>query len=100
MGGATMTMAYYLAGIGITVAGVGLQLLFQGEALKKVAKTNELGRWSSSCGIFWSILGLIAVIAGSYKIWGLYLVLPEVLIILALIGYFTYRKYHPRALKG
>lgn len=95
-----MEIAYYLAGIGITVAGVGLQLVFQGEALKKVAKTNELGRWASSSGIFWAILGLIAVIVGSYKIWGFSLVLPEVLIIFALIGYFTYRKYHPRVLKG
>ncbi|GEM_PF-3220149 len=95
-----MEMAYYLAGIGITVAGVGLQLVFQGEALKKTVRTNELGKGASGFGIFWAILGLIAVIVGSYKIWGFSLVIPEVLIILALIGYFTYRKYHPRVPKG
>lgn len=92
-----MTMADYLVGIGITIAGVGLQLMFQGEALKRSVNTIGLGRGAFSIGIFWIVLGLIAIVSGSWNKWGLGVVLPEAIIILAAIVYAAFRKRRPPA---
>ena len=93
-----MTMADYLIGIGITIAGVGIQLRFQGQALRMANKTRGLGNGAFVIGSFWAALGLIAMFFGSWDKWGFSAVVPEAIIILAVVVYSAIRKRQHRAL--
>jgi hypothetical protein len=60
--------AYWALGIGLTMAGVGRTLQYQGEALKKSAKTQDIGRKSYSTGIAWTVMGGFIFLLGSLEL--------------------------------
>lgn len=62
--------AYWALGIGITIIGVGLTLLYQGEALKKSKQTQDIGKKSYGAGIAWVVLGSFTLLLG-FAIWAL-----------------------------
>ncbi len=60
--------AYWALGIGLTMAGVGRTLQYQGEAFKKSAKTQDIGRKSYSTGIAWTVMGGFIFLLG-FVVW-------------------------------
>ena len=56
--------AYWALGIGVTIVGVGLSLLFQGQALKLADNTRTIGKASYAMGVVWMILGCFCFVFG------------------------------------
>ena len=60
--------AYWALGIGLTMAGVGCTLQYQGEALKKTKQTQDIGKKSYNTGIAWIVMGGFIFLLG-FLVW-------------------------------
>ena len=60
--------AYWALGIGLTMAGVGLALQYQGEALKRSVQTQDIGKKSYVTGIAWTVMGGFIFLLG-FVVW-------------------------------
>jgi hypothetical protein len=56
--------SYWILGIGLTMTGVGLTLLYQGEALKRSRQNQDIGKRSYGAGLAWTVLGGLIVLTG------------------------------------
>lgn len=57
-------MTYWAMGIGATMAGVGLTCKYQGEALRRSKKTEDIGKKSFIVGKVWEGIGFSAFVVG------------------------------------
>lgn len=60
--------AYWALAIGLTMAGVGLNLQYQGEAFKRSDQTKDIGKKSCVTGIIWTTMGGIVFVIG-FLVW-------------------------------
>ncbi|MCX6008834.1 MAG: hypothetical protein NTW48_02125 [Chloroflexi bacterium] len=57
-------IGYWALGIGLTMVGVGFGLQYQGEALKRSKRTQDIGKKSFNTGIAWKVMGIFIFLLG------------------------------------